>query len=379
MDRDSMRAFLCLNRLFEGRAGHHLRRWVEGGGVPRDLLMSPKGFSQGGFKEDIFPKASSLFSSPWADREMERCHEIGVDLLFMGHGGYPGQLMDLKSPPAVLYVRGALRVPGSLGDGVAVVGTRRASGYALRVARCIGEFLGSRGIWTLSGGAEGVDGAAHDGALRSGGATCAVLGTGVDVVFPASHGELFRRITESGCLVSEYPLGTKGAQWRFPLRNRILAALAGRTVVVEAPRRSGALITASHALELGREVWAVPGRIGEPPCEGSNMLIYDGALALADIRLLDLSGGSGAADGAGEDGAGCREASLDPVDGVILKLLAQKGERTVDNLAVECKIGAADLMSRLCVLEARGVVYSPSPGRFSLSPHAPGRLRGMGC
>ncbi|MCX7828472.1 MAG: DNA-processing protein DprA [Thermanaerothrix sp.] len=373
-DLDFMRALLCLNRLFEGRAGYHLRMWMEKGRLPQELLRSRGAFVQGGFREELFPKARSLFSSPWADEEMERCCGIGVDLVFMGQEGYPGQLMDLKSPPAVLYVKGTLRrVPGSLDRAVAVVGTRKASGYGLTVARCIGEALGSRGIWTLSGGAAGIDGAAHGGALSAGGPTCAVLGTGVDVVFPSSHGELFRSIAQSGCLMSEYPLGTKGAQWRFPLRNRILAALAGKTVVVEAPRRSGAIITASHALELGREVWAVPGRIGEAGCEGSNMLIYDGALALADIGLLGL-GGCPKKDEDGE--ADNKGKPLDPVDRTILDLLAQKGDRTVDNLAVECKIGAAGLMSRLSLLEARGLVYSPFPGRFSLTPNGLEGLRG---
>lgn len=339
-----------------------VRPWIEGGGVPSELSESPAAFLKCGFRKDLFDKLSRLYSSDWSDAEMERCAEMGVSLIFMGDGGYPQQLMGLKSPPLALYVRGSMGVPLDMGSAVSVVGTRRASRYGLEVAKALGERLGQAGLWTLSGGAAGVDRWAHLGAISAGGPTCAVLGTGVDVVFPASHGELFARISQSGCLISEYPLGTKGAQWRFPQRNRIIAALSGRLVVVEAPKRSGALLTAAFAAQLGRDVWAVPGRIGDQVCQGSNMLIYDGAMALVDLDLITGVGLSFRE--LREDGS----EKLDRLGQSILDLLAQKGDRTVDNLALECKIGAADLLCRLAILEASGMVYRSSPGRFSLSP-----------
>lgn len=359
MDLASKEAVLCLNRLFEGRAGAALVRWARMGRLPREVISGPAALEEAGFPRGGWSRVEEAMRTGWARRELDRASSMGIGVLALGEEGYPESLLELSDPPAALYVRGTRGIPLRPQGAVSVVGTRRASTYGLKVAMAVGERCAGSSLWTVSGGAMGIDGAAHQGALSKGGLTCAVLGNGVDVVFPADHRELFELVARDGCLVSEYPLGTKGSQWRFPMRNRIIAALSARLVVVEAPERSGALITASKALDLGREVWAVPGKIGEAQCRGSNLLIYDGAMPLVDLDLLFPPG---------EDRGSSRQ--VDPLEGAILQVMASEGDWTVDKLALECKIGAADLLSRLAILEARGLVYRSSPGRYSLSPGA---------
>jgi DNA processing protein len=173
--------------------------------------------------------------------------------------GYPPLLAELHDPPEQLFVRGDLAALG--GPGVAVVGARSCSAYGAQVARSLGRDLAASGVTVVSGLARGIDGEAHRGALEAGGLTVAVLGCGIDRDYPRSHSDLARRIVAAGAVVAEYPPGVEPAPWRFPARNRIIAGLSLATVVVEARERSGALITADFALELGRDVFAVPGEI----------------------------------------------------------------------------------------------------------------------
>jgi DNA processing protein len=196
-----------------------------------------------------------------------------------GRPGYPPLLGELHDPPARLYLRGASADTLSR-PAVAVVGARSCSPYGAQVARDLGRALGQAGVTVVSGLARGVDGEAHRGALAGGGLTVAVLGCGIDRDYPRSHAELARRIVESGLVVSEYEPGVEPAPWRFPARNRIIAGLALATVVVEARERSGALITADFALELGRDVFAVPGEITSALSKGTNDLLRQGAAPL---------------------------------------------------------------------------------------------------
>ena len=170
---------------------------------------------------------------------------------------------------------------------MAVVGTRYCTDYGLRMAEQFGFDLSRQGALVVSGLAAGVDAAAHRGALRAGHATAAVVGCGVDVVYPAENGRLYEDIAASGVILSEYPPGTQPARWRFPARNRILSGLCLATLVVEAPEKSGALITAAAAAEQGRDVFALPGRLGAESCRGSNCLLRDGAsLAMESWDIL---------------------------------------------------------------------------------------------
>jgi DNA processing protein len=203
---------------------------------------------------------------------------------------YPPLLSQLHDPPDELYVRGRAEVLTE--PAVAVVGARSCSSYGSQVARSLARELTAAGVVVVSGLARGIDGEAHRGSLEAGGSTIAVLGCGIDRDYPRSNAGLAERIRASGGVVSEYPPGTEPAPWRFPARNRIIAGLSLATVVVEARERSGALITADFALELGREVFAVPGEITAALSAGTNDLLRQGAAPLLSaedvLRALGL-------------------------------------------------------------------------------------------
>ena len=205
--------------------------------------------------------------------------------ILRGETGWPAPLEHLDTEPVELWLLGPAQPAW---PGVAVVGARDATVGGLDVSRRLGADLARAGITVISGMALGIDGAAHEGALEAGGTTVAVLGCGVDVCYPSRHRSLRDRIAATGLLLSEDPPGTPADAWRFPRRNRIIAALAAAVVVVEASRRSGALSTARHAMELGREVLAVPGSPLSERSAGTNALIRDGATPL--LETADLSG-----------------------------------------------------------------------------------------
>jgi DNA processing protein len=199
----------------------------------------------------------------------------------LGDEGYPPALLDLPTPPRVLWAIGdiaTLRAPV-----VAIVGTRKATAYGERATREISGALARAGACIVSGMARGIDGIAHLAALDAHGRTVAVLGTGVDIAYPAGHRPLHGRIREQGLLLSEEPPGAHAGPGSFPRRNRLIAALASITIVVEAGVRSGANITATYALELGRTIAAVPGPIDSPQSAGANALLRDGATVIADV------------------------------------------------------------------------------------------------
>ncbi len=209
-------------------------------------------------------------------RELEKVARRGFDVRTQEDAGYPANLLHLPNSPPLLYVRGHLEQQDRLA--VAVVGTRRVSAYGREVARKIGSELGLNGVTVVSGLALGVDAIAHAAALESGGRTIAVLGSGVDQIYPARNRKLALQIIENGALISEYPIGTKPEARNFPPRNRIISGMSLAVVVVEAAARSGALITASFAADQGRDVYAVPGSILSPGSDGCNRLIQDGAI-----------------------------------------------------------------------------------------------------
>jgi DNA processing protein len=215
------------------------------------------------------------------DRGLAEADRLGMRVCTWGGPVYPARLRHLADPPPVLFLRG--RPELTSGRTVAVVGARRATTRAREVAERIGFRLAGAGVTVVSGLALGVDGAAHRGALDAGGDTVAVLGRGADRAYPLTHRRLFDRIVERGLVVSEFLPGTPPLKHHFPRRNRILAALSDLVVVVEAAVGSGALSTSRHALDLGRDIWAVPGPIDTAACEGVNQLIRDGASPLISI------------------------------------------------------------------------------------------------
>lgn len=286
---------------------------------------------------------------------LERARDLGMRTVVMGDEEYPRRLLHLADPPSVLFLRGD---PGLLGrDGIAVVGARKATARGRDVARALGRALGRRSVTVVSGMALGVDGAAHRGALEVDGPTVAVLGRGADAPYPRSHARLFRQILDSGLVVSEFLPGTPPLPHHFPRRNRILAALARAVVVVEAGRRSGALITMEHGLDLGLDIFAVPGPIDAPTCRGSNALLLDGARAVVDVEAF-------ARQVAGGDGA--EEPSSSVPDGVPGRVLEGLGGEVlhVDEVARRAGLDVSRALFHLSTLEMDGWVERVPGMRF---------------
>lgn len=216
-----------------------------------------------------------------AERVLADCGELGLHIVTISDAAYPNRLRNIFDPPCLLYVRG--RLPAFDDEAaVAVVGTRDCTPYGVSCAEKLGFGLAAGGALVVSGLARGIDSAALRGALRGGGTVTAVLGNGLDVVYPRENRYLYEDIAASGALLSEYPPGTPPEGRHFPVRNRIMSGLSLATLVVEAPERSGALITAGTALEQGRDVFAVPGPIDAPASVGCNRLIRDGAGLVTD-------------------------------------------------------------------------------------------------
>jgi DNA processing protein len=350
-----IRAWERFEELEQDRGG-----FIEGG---------PSLWEKIGIRESTRAAMSKALGSDWPDREIERCEKLGVRLIGCRDPIYPRSLLELNDAPIVIYVRG--RHISLQPKVVGIVGTRRCSSYAVGVAKDLGRLCASRSWSVASGGAKGIDAVAHGSCLDGGGLTAAVLGTGVDVTYPFENQGLFERIMENGALISEFPLGTNGEAWHFPKRNRIIVGLSSRIVVVEAPAKSGALITARIAADCGREVWAVPGRITDDRCGGSNKLIFDGAFPLIDMESFFGEGDYRQPkpdDGqeTAEIGAETR-ASLSDVEKTLMALLTNSGDRTIDNLASEAKMSAAEVFRTMSMLSLRGLVYSSGAGRYRLT------------
>ena len=216
------------------------------------------------------------------DAILTRIDHLGIHVLTWDSPDYPPLLAQVADAPPVLFVRGTITPSDEWA--VAMVGTRKASVYGREVARRLAEELGRNGVTVVSGLARGIDGIAHKAAIEAGGRSIAVLGCGVDQVYPPEHRKLAEGIAANGALVSDYPLGTQPEAQNFPPRNRIISGMSLGTIVVEAGFRSGALITADFALDQGREVFAVPGSILSPGSAGCNRLLRDGAHVLTEVR-----------------------------------------------------------------------------------------------
>ena len=216
------------------------------------------------------------------DRELDMIQQRGCKVITIQDESYPPNLKAIYDPPQVLYVRGDLLPADSMA--VSIVGTRSASPYGKMAAEQISNHLAARGVTVISGMAYGIDTAAHKGCLDAGGRTIAVMGNGLSVVYPARNIKLMEKIIESGAIISEFPMGMKPLRNNFPRRNRVISGLSLGTLVVEAPKRSGALITAEFALEQGREVLAVPGQIFSEMSGGTHDLIKQGAKLVESVE-----------------------------------------------------------------------------------------------
>ncbi len=303
----------------------------------------------------------SAKESDWPEREVLRAERLNVALVHLEDPRYPESLKAVYDPPSVLYVRGELPTqPKAVG----MVGTRDASEYALRLTEQLARDLAGAGVVIVSGLALGVDTAAHRGALSApGGLTVAVLGSGVDVVYPRQNQDLAKTIFSGrGALVSEYPLGTGPRSSNFPGRNRIINGLASGVVVVEAGAKSGALITADYASEEGRTVFAVPGRVGDPRSSGTLSLLKQGAVLVQDVDdvLNEL----------GWDAGSSRHPAptppdLPPQEAALLETIQRLGNPLLDDLVAAAGKSAAELLPLLTMLELKGQVKVLPGGRYT--------------
>ncbi len=318
----------------------------------------------------IFTSLKNEFDARAVD---ERLRRKGMRFITPVDADYPERLTRMPDLPPALYFKG--RVPD--GPAVALVGSRKASPTGLGAAGRIAQHLCERGVCVISGLALGIDAAAHEGALEGGGPTVGVLGCGIDVVYPRSNRALFGRVEQSGGIVSEYYLGEAPLPWRFPARNRIIAGLADVLVVVEAAEKSGALITARHAMESGRDVWAVPGPLGAVECRGSNKLLSDGAGVLWDIQdfLDEVAPSQPAAfrpaasrHARAGDGPGSPVPTELPRDEA--NVLGGIGfEPTpVDEVAGRSGVAMHQLLPALALLELKGYIFRDSAGAFVRNP-----------
>ncbi|MBA2684426.1 MAG: DNA-protecting protein DprA [Gemmatimonadaceae bacterium] len=279
---------------------------------------------------------------------MERAERVGARALVCGESDYPVQLLDLRDPPMVLFAIGAIEQLSA--PCVAIVGTRRATSCGERITTEIAGALARAGATVVSGMARGIDGVAHRAALRAGGCTAAVLGTGVDVAYPVAHRALHEEICARGVALSEELPGDRANGGSFPKRNRIIAALAKATIVIEAPHRSGALITAERALELNRPIAAVPGPIDVPQSAGSNLLLRDGAIMIAEVDDALMLAGLSAPNARQRTRAITDSAQL-----AIWEALASPAP-DLDSLATRSALPVRECLTALTELELAGAI-----------------------
>jgi DNA processing protein len=285
----------------------------------------------------------------------------GVSIVTWADGDYPSRLREIPDPPLALFVRG--EVADLDRPAVAIVGARRASGYGRRVAEELGRDLAGAGLVVVSGLAAGIDAAAHRGALAAGGRTVAVLGTGIDRVYPPWHRDLADEISGSGALVTEFGPGEPPRPGHFPQRNRIVSGLTVATVVVEAGERSGSLITARHALEQNRAVFAVPGPLGPSRHAGPHRLIREGAVLVrsADDVLAEIA--PGLLGGLEARRAAREAADLAPAERALLDAL-QRDELQLEVLINVTGMPSQTALETLLALELRGLVVQSAGKRF---------------
>jgi len=287
---------------------------------------------------------------------------------------YPQALLDLADPPLLLYVHGNMARLNR--PAISIVGARHATADGVDNAQAFAHHLARQGWCVVSGLAHGIDAAAHRGALAAGeqgGGTIAVLGTGIDVVYPANHRDLAQQIAQAGALVSEFPLGCRALPHQFPRRNRLVAAMARGVLVVEAARQSGSLITARHALDVGREVFAIPGSIHSPLSRGCHALIRQGAKLVESARDIQEELGSpgthplawGASEQA-EAGNPHTSAADVPLDPEVATVLMALGYDPVDVMTLQARtqLPLSVLTARLAAMELDSVVARLADGRF---------------
>ncbi len=371
--------------------------------TPRNVLKAPLSELEGVVGPALARRVREYAAAANVEAQERLMAASGATMVTLEDSEYPPHLAEIYDPPLVLFLRGELREEDE--RAVAIVGTRRPTPYGVRMAEMFARDLASRGITIVSGLASGIDAAAHRGALEAGGRTIAVLGNGVDVVYPAENKSLMDEIARNGCLLSQFPMGVQPARGHFPYRNRIISGLSRGTLIVEAPLQSGALITARQAAEQGREVFAIPGQLGVRNSEGPHALIREGAKLvekvediLVELEMLEPSDRTvfsmpEAAPDPGPVAAvtarkpvkterptkpvtpppqpaqapptpPLSEVKASPTEKRVLGALSPEGCH-IDAIAASCRLSVSETLSALTLLELKGLVRQFSGKRFA--------------
>jgi len=315
------------------------------------------------------PQIVSSLADPacrrFAEEECRKIENVGIRLLSFLDADYPRRLFEIGDPPPLLYLRGTLP---AWDPALAVVGSRRATREGLKVAERLSAEIAAAGITVVSGLARGIDSAAHRGALAGGGVTVAVLGCGVDVAYPPENRDLADQIARTGCIISEFPMGTQPLAEHFPRRNRIISGLSHGVLVVEAVEKSGSLITASYALDQGREVMAVPGPISSPANRGSNRLIKQGAQlvdCVEDILEATRLAGHRQHPSLFDPVPTAPRSTLTPREAAVYELVAQ-GARHLDEITQALELTPGEVSAMVLGLELKGMLQQLPGSYYSL-------------
>ena len=281
-----------------------------------------------------------------AKKEVDKAEKIGAEIIPITDKKYPELLKELPDPPFILYSLGNIE---TVKNSLSIVGSRKYSSYGKSTTEKFSKELAEAGVNIVSGLASGIDSIAHKAVIKSGGTTTAVLGNGIDIVFPPENKKLFQEIVENGVVLSEYPIGTKPSKYTFPIRNRIIAGLSYGVIVTEASRKSGALITAKLASDYGRVVFSVPANINNPLAEGNNQLLKEGAFPLTDIKDIKNIFPYLFKDRKNE-----KSIELDELEKQILRMLSEP--KHIDDIVEKTKISIDKLSVILFDMEMKGVI-----------------------
>lgn len=297
--------------------------------------------------------------------------ERNIGIVYPGHSDYPEKLLNIYDPPLILYIKGILRKKLNIYNmNVGIVGARKASVYGREVAEKFGYELAKKGINIISGLALGIDGRAHWGALKAGGYTVGVLGCGIDVIYPRENYDLFEEMSKKGAIISEYGPGVTPNPGLFPIRNRIISGLSDGLLVVEARKKSGSLITADVAVEQGKQVYSIPGRITDTNSEGTNNLIKQGAYLVSspgDI-VNDLCGKTETEDKTimEQKNETVNKNSLAPAEKMLYSCLSLE-PMYIDDIIEKLKLSVSETISLLYNMEEKGLIKQPLMGYYIIS------------
>ena len=354
----SLNAWLTLS-LIRGLGGESARRLLKDFGSPEAVLSASISSLKSVVKADVATEISKGISEDAIAPTLAWLEDGNNHIVTLADGDYPQALLNISDPPLLLYVKGRLDLLNR--PALAIVGSRSATPQGIKNAEAFAKSLSDRGLCIISGMAHGIDSAAHGGALRGQGASIAVVGTGLDKVYPAANRDLAHALALQGALISEFPLGTPPLAANFPRRNRLISGMSIGCLVVEASLQSGSLITARLALEQGRDVFAIPGSIHAPQSKGCHALLKQGAKLVETAQdILEELGGSlaapmrstaaQAADAQDSGSVLLGHLGFDPVD--------------IDTLGARCGLTIAELSAMLLSLELEGRICTLPGGLY---------------